>query len=199
MPRRPTEESLKIRALARAHGKTERWARKQRERNTQIWNDFGEGLKIELPTTLQTDREKKEKNCESDLTRAECVCGEAWKTWEGMNVLLTAALKDESKQDIIPALARSAREARKQWEDATKHKEALLKASGLWIHVDRVTAIRAHIKSLSSVFSGLEVSIAGRIDPQNRHEFYRAFSESMPEWNNGVRKIDEYITSLLPC
>ena len=134
-----------------------------------------------------------------DLEKAELICTEAWAAWQGMNGLLNAALKDPGKQDIIPSLARATRESRKQWEDATKHREALLRAAGLWIPVERVMAIRTHLKPLGSVIEKLEVNIAGRLSPENRHEFYQAFETAMPEWNTGIRKMDEYITSLLPC
>ena len=135
----------------------------------------------------------------TDLEKAELICTEAWAAWQGMNGLLNAALKDPGKQDIIPSLARATRESRKQWEDATKHREALLRAAGLWIPVERVMAIRTHLKPLGSVIEKLEVNIAGRLSPENRHEFYQAFETAMPEWNTGIRKMDEYITSLLPC
>ena len=194
MPRRATEESLKVRALAKAHGKTERWARKQREKNTPIWQEFCEGQQVASPAKREEpDTER------TDLEKAELICTEAWTAWQGMNGLLNGALKDPGKQDIIPALARATREARKQWEDATKHREALLRAAGLWIPVERVMAIRTHLKPLGSVIEKLEVTIAGRLTPENRHEFSQAFEAAMPEWNTGIRKMDEYITSLLPC
>lgn len=194
MPRRPTEDSLKVRALAKAHGKTERWARKQREIQTPIWQEFCEGQQVAGPEKREESPTER-----TDLEKAELICTEAWAAWKGMNGLLNGALDDPGKQDIIPALARATREARKQWEDATKHREALLRAAGLWIPVERVMAIRGHLKPLGSVIEKLEVTIAGRLTPENRHEFYQAFEAAMPEWNTGIRKMDEYITSLLPC
>ena len=182
MPRRPTEDSLKVRALAKAHGKTERWARKQREKNTPMWQEFCEGKQVASPAKREDAQER------TDLEKAELICTEAWAAWQGMNGLLNAALKDPGKQDIIPSLARATRESRKQWEDATKHREALLRAAGLWIPVERVMAIRTHLKPLGSVIEKLEVNIAGRLSPENRHEFYQAFETAMPEWNTGIRK-----------
>ena len=184
MPRRQTEDSLKVRALAKAHGKTERWARKQREKNTPIWQEFCEGQQVRSPAKREEDAQER-----TDLEKAELICTEAWAAWQGMNGLLNGALKDPGKQDIIPALARATRE----------HREALLRAAGLWIPVERVMAIRTHLKPLGSVIEKLEVTIAGRLTPENRHEFYQAFEAAMPEWNAGIRKMDEYITSLLPC
>ncbi|WP_417205967.1 hypothetical protein [Akkermansia sp.] len=194
MPRRPTEDSLKVRALAKAHGKTERWARKQREKNTPIWQEFCEGQQVASPANREEDAQER-----TDLEKAELICREAWTAWQGMNGLLNGALKDPGKQDIIPALARATREARKQWEDATKHRESLLRAAGLWIPVERVMAIRTHLKPLGSILEKLEVTIAGRLVPENRHEFYRAFEAALPEWNEGIQKMDEYMKSLLPC
>lgn len=197
MPRRPTEDSLKVRALAKVHGKTERWARKQRQNNTTAWMEFCEGQKVVSHEVHATDTGELTEG--TDLEKSDRVAESAWNAWKGMNSLLNGALQDPGKQDIIPALARATREARKQWEDATKHREALLRGAGLWIPVEQVMAIRAHLKPLGTVFGNLEVTIAGRLSPENRHEFYQAFEEAMPEWNAGVRQIDNYINSLLPC
>ncbi len=201
MPRRPTEDSLKVRALAKAHGKTERWARKQREKNTPMWQEFCEGKQVASPAKREDAQER------TDLEKAELICTEAWAAWQGMNgdFIMAFTLQIRQKKLLgktvldIPSLARATRESRKQWEDATKHREALLRAAGLWIPVERVMAIRTHLKPLGSVIEKLEVNIAGRLSPENRHEFYQAFETAMPEWNTGIRKMDEYITSLLPC
>lgn len=198
MPRRPTEDSLKVRALAKAHGRTERWARKQREEKTPVWLEFCTGQQVACPE-ISPVGEKQTSAEGTDLEKAELICTDAWAAWKGMNGLLKSALEDPGKQDIIPSLARATREARKQWEDATKHREALLRAAGLWIPVERVMAIRAHVKPLGSIIEKLEVTIAGRLSPENRHEFYQAFEAAMPEWNTGILKMDEYIRSLLPC
>lgn len=203
MPRRPTEDSLKIRALARAHGKTERWARKQRQIGSDVWREFCDGQKIDGAALDLAEKEQRQGarsiDQDTDLEKSERVCVAAWSAWEGMDKLLTASLHDPDKQDVIPSLARAVRESRKQWEDATKHREALLRAEGLWIPVERVMAIRTHLKPLGAVIDKLEVSIAGRLSPENRHEFYQAFESAMPEWNAGVRKMDDYVRSLLPC
>ena len=71
MPRRPTEDSLKVRALAKAHGKTERWARKQREKNTPMWQEFCEGKQVASPAKREDAQER------TDLEKAELICTEA--------------------------------------------------------------------------------------------------------------------------
>lgn len=198
MGRRSTEESLIVKALSREYGYTERWARKQREKNTQIWQDWCANKTVpgsSKPASSTQARPRKE----SDLDRARMVCTEAWRAWKGLNKLLSDAMEDPAKQDVIPAIARAVRESRKAWEDATKHKETLLKSAGLWVPVERVKAIRTELKPLGGVLERLEVSIAGRLPPENRHEFYRAFELSLPEWNEGIERMNLYIESLLPC
>lgn len=197
MARRATEDSLKVRALAKAYGYTERWARKQRERKTDVWRDWCAGHSVQPVDGVRAERELSVGE-ESDLKRAEKVCAEAWVAWEGMNELLRIAMADPDQQDVIPAIARAVRESRKAWEDATKHREALMKSACLWVPVERVKAIRAELKPLGGVLEKLEVSIAGRLAPENRHEFYRAFEASVPEWNEGITKMNGYIERLIP-
>lgn len=195
MARRATEESLKVRALAKAYGYTERWARKQRERKTEIWRDWCAGHSVEPVDGVS---ELGSVGDESDLSRAETVCAEAWVAWEGMNALLRRAMADPAQQDVIPAIARAVRESRKAWEDATRHREALMKSAGVWVPVEKVMAIRSELKPLGGVLEKLEVSIAARLAPEHRHEFYRAFEASLPEWNEGITKMNGYIERLIP-
>lgn len=203
MGRKSTEESLKIKALAKRHGYTERWARKQREKNTALWQEFCSEVVVELPEArIEEKPEERERTiervAESDLERAERVCEEAWRALAGVNAILAGALADEEKQDIVPALSKASREARRQWEDAVKHRDVLRRAEGLWLPVERVREIRAHMKPLGGLIEKLEVNIAGRLRPENRHEFYRAFESVVPEWNRMVMEVDKSIERLIP-
>lgn len=201
MGRKSTEESLKIKALAKRHGYTERWARKQREKNTALWQEFCSEVVVELPAPEEVQHVESVRiieRAESDLERAERVCEEAWRALSGVNAILAGALADTEKQDIVPALSKASREARRQWEDAVKHRDVLRRAEGLWLPVERVREIRAHMKPLGGLIEKLEVNIAGRLRPENRHEFYAAFESVVPEWNRIVLEVDKSIERLIP-
>lgn len=200
MGRASTESSLLVKSLASQYGRTERWARKERAKNSQLWQDFSAGIAVPTPAMrpiAQSDRVTVPHDA-SDAEKATAIKQSTWNQLQGLSLMLQAALADPHKQDSVQPLARAVRETRKAWEEASKHEQAMLRAESMLVPVDRVRDIRSHLTILSDLFQRLRVDIAGRIDPSMRPAFYRAFDASMPDWNKGILQLNDYIRTLLP-
>ncbi len=191
MGRKATEESIKVKAFARAHGCSERWARAQRAARTKEWEEFSADL-IVTPDLVAED-------VKDDMERAEVACAEAWRTYRGITALVNKALNDPTKQDVLPAMTRSAREAHRAWQAAVTHRDELKRDAGLLVPVAKIRELAHLIQPLGELIGGLEVNVAGRMKPETRHEFYQAFDASRAKWNASVRELDRAIENLLPC
>lgn len=212
MGRKSTESSLIIKDLALQHGKTERWARKQRQLETAIWKEYMG--KLSLPSedeakpvtgkgenqSIKVDHEGTGFDQElSDLQKAESICVESWVALEGLQKTLKECLNDKNLVALVPTYTRSVKDARKQWEDAIKHRDAILAQEGYLISIERVNGVRTHLKVLTDFFQGLRMTISSKLPPDQRHDFYGAFEEAMPEWNSGIERVDSYLKSIMPC
>lgn len=201
MGRASTEESLLIKSLAKQYGYTDRWARQQRQKNTQIWKDFAGGRCVPTPAMAPAAVASlaAAPNEGTDAEKATYVKNTTWQQLQGMISLLNGAMNDPSKQDTVPALARSVRESRKAWEEASKNEQAIHRAASLLVPVARVREIRIAIAPLAEMFARIRTNIAGHLEPSARPAFYAAFDASMPEWNAGIAEINHHLESLLPA
>lgn len=196
MPRKSTEESILVKELAAAEGKTVQWARLQRRRDSEVWKKFkenkGRGAGGEaVPVPVAGDG-----NDDDELARAR------WMTSVAFGALQRAE-KSARYYERDPAMcvtsARALREARKMYEEAQRHQKRLEIEAMQYIPVTKVRDIRAAMSRLSEVVQQFRVRIAGRMPQEMRSSFYAAFDEAKGGWNDGIRAVDVYIENLLPC
>ena len=189
MPRKSTEESILVKELAAAEGKTVQWARKQRRLGTEVWKKFTE-------TKSRPGEQRAEVVEEDELARARWMARVAFEA-------LTRAEKSARYYERDPGMcvtsARALREARRMYEEAQKHQKRLEIEALQYIPVTKVRDIRAAMSRLSEVVQQFRVRIAGRMPQEMRAAFYAAFEEAKGGWNDGILAVDAYIENLLPC
>lgn len=192
MSRKSTEESILVKELAAAEGKTVQWARAQRRKNTDAWCRFVENKgKSAAPVPPEPSEVG-----EDELDRARWMTAVAFAA-------LTRAEKSARYYERDPGMcvtsARALREARRMYEEAQKHQKRLEIEALQYIPVTKVRDIRAAMSRLSEVVQQFRVRIAGRMPQEMRAAFYAAFDEAKGGWNDGIRAVDVYIENLLPC
>ena len=192
MSRKSTEESILVKELAAAEGKTVQWARGQRRKNTDVWCRFVENKgKAAAPVAPESGEVG-----EDELDRARWMSAVAFAA-------LTRAEKSARYYERDPGMcvtsARALREARRMYEEAQKHQKRLEIEALQYIPVTKVRDIRAAMSRLSEVVQQFRVRIAGRMPQEMRAAFYAAFDEAKGGWNDGIRAVDVYIENLLPC
>lgn len=195
MSRTPTEESLLVRAYAEAHGHTVQWARRERKKETAGWQSFlasraaGGAPVAAAVNVLRTPM--------TELERAEFSKDAAWTTLQ--QALAAAQGYKGGDYATMSALNRAVREARATYEAAAKYEKQQSIEAMRWVPIGKVEGIRSALPQLSEVVQNWRTTIAGRLPAEMRPAFYRAFDESRPAWNEGVRRVDDYIQTLLPC
>lgn len=192
MSRKSTEESILVKELAHAEGKTVQWARKQRRIGSETWKKFVE-------TKRKPVREPEVATAgtgDDELERARWMATVAFAA-------LTRAEKSARYYERDPGMcvtsARALREARRMYEEAQKHQKRLEIEALQYIPVTKVRDIRAAMSRLAEVVQQFRVRIAGLMPQEMRAAFYAAFDEAKGGWNDGIRAVDTYIESLLPC
>lgn len=192
MSRKSTEESILVKELAHAEGKTVQWARKQRRIGSETWKKFVETKRKPANEPEVATAE----NGDDELDRAR------WMTTVAF-AALTRAEKSARYYERDPGMcvtsARALREARRMYEEAQKHQKRLEIEALQYIPVTKVRDIRAAMSRLAEVVQQFRVRIAGRMPQEMRAAFYAAFDEAKGGWNDGIRAVDTYIESLLPC
>lgn len=136
---------------------------------------------------------------QSDLEKATAAKEATWRSWQELERVFQEVVRDPARSAEAPSYARAVREARKAWEDATKHELQLAKTAGLYVPVSQVREIRMALKPLGDYFLALRGRLASRLEPEVRSRLYAAWEESMPEWNENIGKVDASIERLLPC
>lgn len=195
MSRKSTEESILVKELAHAEGKTVQWARKQRRISSETWKRFVEGKAKQAPPPAPVAPESVVAD-DNELARAR------WMTTVAFDAL-TRAEKSARYYERDPGMcvtsARALREARRMYEEAQKHQKRLEIEAQQYIPVTKVRDIRAAMSRLAEVVQQFRVNIAGRMPQESRAAFYAAFDEAKGGWNDGIRAVDTYIENLLPC
>ena len=191
MARGISEAGLLAREFARRFGCTVQWARKlEKKGNDPRFEDFRRSWRLAEPVRV-TEREPG-----SELERARRAKQIAWAMLERAG---QASLADGADAAAQAALNRAWLLARDAYAKAERHAHDMEVQARLWVSVNDVNAIRSALQTLSEHVRSWRQCIAGRLVDRHRDEFYRAFDESMDDWNEGLRKVDVYIESLLPC
>ena len=192
MSRPTTAEGMMVRAFAEHLGKSVQWARKLKRENAKEWQVFS-ARKAEAPVVpppVEVVRAPAD-----DLQRAVDAKERAWQ------MFCRAAEAAEKGSEVLVeqvALNRAAKEAREVYEKACKHAAAALVEAQQWVSIERVASIRAAMRQLEEVVQNWETTLAGAMPDSMRPAFHKAFQESRPAWNQGVRALDSYIQTLLP-
>lgn len=181
-----------VRAFAEHLGKSVQWARKLKREGSAEWQAFCErqAAAPAVAPVVEVLRAPQD-----DLQRAVEAKERAWAMY------CRAAEAAERGSEVLVeqvALNRAAKEAREVYEKACKHAAAALVEAREWVSIERVASIRAAMKQLEDVVQNWETALAGALPDSMRPAFHRAFQESRPAWNRGVRQVDAYIQTLLP-
>lgn len=198
MPRRPTEESMLIKAYAAAHGCTVQWARRERKKNSQAWQGFlaeRRGSSVNNAQPADSVAFMPKQNIE-ELERARLSKESAWQALQQA----TTIAQSYAGEDVatLAALNRAVREARKTYEDASKYEKAQAIEARRWVPISKVEGMRCALPQLTEVVQNFRTAIAGKMPAEMRPAFYAAFDACRPAWNEGIRRVDDYITTLLP-
>lgn len=188
-----------VKAFAESKGFTVQWARRQRAKNTGEWQSFlaersadgtpVQGVAASSVAVLRAPL--------SELERAQYSKEAAWSTY-------TKALKlaqEFTGTDLAAraALNRAVREAQRAYEQAADYEKEQAIEAVRWVAIGKVEGIRSAFGQLGEVVQNLRTTIAGAMPAEMRPAFYQAFDASRPAWNEGVRRVDDYIQTLLPC
>lgn len=184
-----------VKAYAKAHGHTVQWARRERKNETTAWKSFLASRctgGAPVSAAVNIPREPM-----SELERAEYSKNAAWATLQ--QALAAAQAYQSGDVATMSALNRAVREARATYEAAAKYEKNQAIEAMRWVPIGKVEGIRSALPQLSEVVQNFRTTIAGRLPAEMRPAFYRAFDESRPAWNEGVRRVDAYIVNLLPA
>lgn len=188
-----------IKELAAREKKTVQWARGQRRKGTPLWRAFVETKSN--PSAGGT--EWKPSATAPDVIPADVELSRArWMSASAFEALRRAeatARHYEGDPTMMVTAGRALREARRIYEDATRHQKRLEIEAQQYIPLAAVRDIRAAMARLAEVVQQFRVRIAGRMPQEMRAAFYTAFDEARVGWNDGIRAVDTYIESLLPC
>lgn len=191
MGRITTAEGLQVQAFAAHLGKSVQWARKLKRENSKEWLEFSKPVAAtpEPPPVLRSH------GADDDLTRALDAKERAWLLYTRAADAAVAFAGDGVQQ---VALNRAAKEAREVYERACKHAAACQIEAQRWVSIDRVAAIRDALGQLADVVQNWETTLAGALPDDMRPAFHDAFQRGRPAWNGGVKKLEDYIQTLLP-
>lgn len=184
-----------VKAYAEANGFTVQWARRQRAQNTGGWQSFlaarAGGLRAygQQPAAAQEPLD--------ELDRARYSKDAAWQTLQ--QATATAASYKGGDVATMAALNRAMREARRTYEDAAKYEKAQAIEAVRWVPIGKVEQLKTALPRLSEVVQNFRTTIAGQMPAEMRPAFYKAFDACRPAWNEGVRRVDDYIKTLLPA
>lgn len=190
MSRPSTAEGMAVRAFAEKLGKSVQWARKLKRENAPEWREFCSHRAAPVAAPVEVIRQPVD-----DLQRAIDAKERAWV------MFCRASEAAEKGSEVLVeqvALNRAAKEAREVYEKACKHAASALVEAQQWVSIERVASIRAAMKQLEDVVQNWETTLAGALPDNMRPAFHKAFQETRPAWNNGVRAVDSYIQTLLP-
>lgn len=191
MARLSTAEGMQVQAFARHLGKSVQWARKLKRENSKEWQEFSKPAPAPAPRVEVV----RAHGADDDLSRALEAKERAWMLFTRA-ADAAAACDGDMVQQV--ALNRAAKEAREVYERACKHAAACQIEAQRWVSVGRVSAIREALGQLADVVQNWETTLAGALPDDMRPAFHDAFQRSKPAWNGGVKKVDDYIQTLLP-
>ena len=198
MPRRPTEESMLVKAYAIEHGCTVQWARRERKKNSQGWQSFLAARRGNPVSDVRSAESVafEPKPDTGELERARLSKESAWQALQQA----TAIAQNYAGDDVatLAALNRAVREARKTYEDASKYEKMQAIEARRWVPIAKVEGMRCALPQLTEVVQNFRTSIAGKMPAEMRQAFYAAFDACRPGWNEGIRRVDDYLTTLLP-
>lgn len=191
MGRKTTAEGMQVLAFAESLGVSPQWARKLKRENSKEWQEFiaAPPVKPEPVVVLRSS------SASDDLARAKEAQERAWVLF-----CRAADAAERHDGDMVQqvALNRAAKEAREVYEKACKHAARQQIEAQRWVSIERVAAIRDAMSQLADVVQNWETVLAGALPDEMRPAFHDAFQKSQPAWNSGVRKVDDYIQTLLP-
>ena len=188
-----------IKELAAREKKTVQWARGQRRKSTPLWRAFVETKSNPATATAEPPPAAPLPDAapaDAELSRARWMSASAF---DALRRAEAAARHYESDPAMMVTAGRALREARRIYEDATRHQKRLEIEAQQYIPLAAVRDIRAAMSRLAEVVQQFRVRIAGRLPQDHRAAFYAAFDEARAGWNDGIRAVDTYIESLLPC
>ena len=191
MGRITTAEGMQVQAFAAHLGKSVQWARKLKRENSQEWQEFIAVAPVK-PEPVPVLRAH---GADDDLSRALDAKERAWMLF--IRAADAAAACDGDMVQQV-ALNRAAKEAREVYERACKHAAACQIEAQRWVSISQVSAIRDALGQLADVVQNWETTLAGALPDDMRPAFHDAFQRSKPAWNGGVKKVDDYIQTLLP-
>lgn len=191
MGRISTAEGMQVKAFAEKIGKSIQWARKLKRENSVEWQEFCKPT-VEVRSEPEVLRST---SASDDLARAKEAQERAWVLF-----CRAADAAERHDGDMVQqvALNRAAKEAREVYERACKHAARQQIEAQRWVSIERVAAIRDAMSQLADVVQNWETVLAGALPDEMRPAFHDAFQKSQPAWNSGVRKVDDYIQTLLP-
>lgn len=198
MSRRPTVEGMLVREFAQAMGCTIQWAGQLRKRKDKQWLDFlarrtPEGEKVATVATPGMVE-----SAQDDLSRARASKQMAWDHYARADELARRAFGRPDAADCLPALQRAAAEARKSYEAAATYEHKLAVQAGEYVPIGAVQGMRAALPQIVECIQSLRTNVAGRLPEHMRTAFYQAFDLESPSWNEGIRKVDAYLETLMP-
>ena len=191
MARLSTAEGMQVQAFAAHLGKSVPWARKLKRENSKEWQEFIAPAPVK-PEPVPVLRAH---GADDDLSRALDAKERAWMLFTRA-ADAAAACDGDMVQQV--ALNRAAKEAREVYERACKHAAACQIEAQRWVSISQVSAIRDALGQLADVVQNWETTLAGALPDDMRPAFHDAFQRSKPAWNGGVKKVDDYIQTLLP-
>lgn len=178
-----------MQAFAKHLGKSVQWARKLKRENSKEWQEFCK------PACAPRVEVVRAHGADDDLSRALDAKERAWMLFTRA-ADAAAACDGDMVQQV--ALNRAAKEAREVYERACKHAAACQIEAQRWVSISQVSAIRDALGQLADVVQNWETTLAGALPDDMRPAFHDAFQRSKPAWNGGVKKVDDYIQTLLP-
>ena len=178
-----------MQAFAKHLGKSVQWARKLKRENSKEWQEFCQ------PASAPRVEVVRAHGADDDLSRALDAKERAWMLFTRA-ADAAAACDGDMVQQV--ALNRAAKEAREVYERACKHAAACQIEAQRWVSISQVSAIRDALGQLADVVQNWETTLAGALPDDMRPAFHDAFQRSKPAWNGGVKKVDDYIQTLLP-
>lgn len=190
MGRITTAEGMQVRAFAEYLGKSVQWARKLKRENSKEWREFS-APPVQAPAPVVY----RAHGADDDLSRALEAKERAWQLFCRAGDAAASCDGDLVQQ---VALNRAAKEARDAYEKACKHAAACQIEAQRWVSIERVAAIRDALGQLADVVQNWETTLAGALPDDMRPAFHDAFQRGKPAWNEGVKKMDDYIQTLLP-
>lgn len=188
-----------VKEFARLQGCSVQWAGQLRKRKDKAWMDFlasrtPDGQEVATVATAGQIAGAKD-----DLARARVSKQMAWDNYTRADAMARQAFARPDAADVLPPLQRAAAEARKSYEAAARYEHTVAVQAGEYVPLGAVQGMRGALPQLVECIQALRQNVASRLPVEARTEFYRAFDLELGTWNDGVRKLDDYLESLLPA